>query len=463
MYLRRVLVALVIFLATSLAAAEAPARATIITGPALEEVTVVSGLVEASTFAFAPDGRIFIVEKPGVVRVFKDGALLPAPLIDIQDRVNSFWFRGLLGLAIDPDFFSNGYVYLLYTYEHDPDDYEGPKTARLTRVTVVGDEASPDTEVVILGTVSGAPCGDFPPGADCIPGDAQHHTASDIRFAAGGTLFVTIGDAAPNAVEELSLRAQDLDSLAGKVLHINPDGTGVAGNPFWNGDPNANRSKVWARGLRNPFRLTVRPDTGIPYLGDVGWAGWEEINVVRSGANLGWPCYEGVGHQLDYEPDPVCQALYLLEPGAVTPPLYAYPTPPSGSVTGGDFATTYSGPQAGAYFFGDWARSWIKYMTVNDDDELIAIQDFATSADGPVAFKTGLDGEIYYLAYNEGELRHIQKASPVGGAAELPEVAGTPMETDGSSGGSTAVLAGTASAMALALAVATWYARRRLQ
>lgn len=216
MYLRGVLVALVIFLATSLAAAEAPARATIITGPDFEEVTVVSGLVQASTFAFAPDGRIFIVEKPGVVRVFKDGALLPAPLIDIQDRVNTFWFRGLLGFTIDPDFLSNGYVYLLYTYEHDPDDYEGPKTARLTRVTVVGDTASPGTEVVILGSVVGASCEDFPPGADCIPSDAQHHTASDIRFAADGTLFVTTGDAAPNAVEELSLRAQDLDSLAGK-------------------------------------------------------------------------------------------------------------------------------------------------------------------------------------------------------------------------------------------------------
>ena len=460
MYLRRVLVALVIFLATSLAAAEAPARAAIIT--VLEEVTVVSGLVEATTFAFAPDGRIFIVEKPGVVRVFKDGALLPAPLIDIQDRVNTFWFRGLLGFAIDPDFLSNGYVYLLYTYEHDPDDYTGPKTARLTRVTVVGDEASPDTEVVILGTVSGAPCGDFPPGADCIAGDAQHHTASDIRFAADGTLFVTTGDAAPNAVEELSLRAQDLDSLAGKVLHINPDGTGVAGNPFWNGDPNANRSKVWARGLRNPFRLTVRPDTSIPYLGDVGWDGWEEINVVRPGANLGWPCYEGIDHQLGYESDPICQALYLLEPGAVTPPLYAYPTLPGGSVTGGDFAITYSGPQAGAYFFGDWSRSWIKYLTVNDDDELIAVQDFATGADGPVAFKTGLNGEIYYLAYQEGELRHIQGAPPVGGVAELTKVAGTPLRADGSSRANVSIAVAVA-AGAVALAGAAWGARRRLR
>ncbi len=387
------------------------AAAATVLPPGFEEITVVSGLDQPINFRFAPDGRVFITEKPGVVRVFKDGALLPTPLIDIQDQVNDFWDRGLYSLAFDPDFLSNGYLYLLYTYENDPGDYFGTKTARLTRVTVVGDTASPGTEVVILGSVVGASCEDFPPGADCIPSDAQFHTADDLRFAADGTLFVTTGDAAPALPLQLALRAQDPDSLAGKVLRIHPDGTAAEDNPFWNGAPNANRSKVWARGLRNPFRLALRPGTGTPYLGDVGNVAWEEIDVVHRGANFGWPCYEGPDRQPAFEPNPLCQALYLLGPDAVTPPLYTYataPYPPGACVIGGSFAVMYPDPYGGGYFFGDCVRSSISYLTVDADNNLIAIQPFATAAGRLVAFNTGPDGEIYYLEFISGELRHIR-------------------------------------------------------
>ena len=93
---------------------------------------VASGLDLPTAFAFLPDGRILVALKGGVVRVIKNGALLPTPLIDISDRVNDYWDRGLIGIAADPNFASNGFVYLYYTYEHNAADYEGTKTARLS-------------------------------------------------------------------------------------------------------------------------------------------------------------------------------------------------------------------------------------------------------------------------------------------------------------------------------------------
>src|SRR3990170_907640 len=204
-----------------------------------EEVTVVGGLDEPTTFAFAPDNRIFIAEKRGVVQVFKEGVLLPTPLIDMQDRVNTAEQRGLLGLALDPNFQTNGYVYLHYTYEHDPADPSGPKTGQLIRVTVEGDVALPGSELVLLGSVVGTAsqpsCENFAVGADCLPADATRHVGGGLRFASDGKLFVATGDA--GNTDELRVRSQNLDSLAGKMLRINSDGSAPADNPYFTGDP----------------------------------------------------------------------------------------------------------------------------------------------------------------------------------------------------------------------------------
>ena len=114
---------------------------------------VASGLTEPTAISFFPDGRMAIAQKSGVVRLVKNGALQPTPLIDIEDRVNDYWDRGLIGIAVDPSFASNPYVYLLYVYENDPNDYTGTNTSRLTRVTVTNDTANPASEQVLLGTV----------------------------------------------------------------------------------------------------------------------------------------------------------------------------------------------------------------------------------------------------------------------------------------------------------------------
>jgi glucose/arabinose dehydrogenase len=183
--------------------------------------------------AFAPDGRLFIWQKPGIVRIFKNGALLTTPFLDIQTKVNHYQDRGLLGLALDPNFASNGYVYLLYTLETSGNTNDsGPKTSQLTRVRA--NPNNPDvmlsgSEVVIIGG---------------IPADGVTHTIGTVRFAPDGKLFVGSGDGAEyRTVSSLALRAQDLTSYNGKMLRINPDGSAPGDNPFDDGT-NSIRSKV---------------------------------------------------------------------------------------------------------------------------------------------------------------------------------------------------------------------------
>jgi glucose/arabinose dehydrogenase len=311
-------------------------------------------------FTFLPDGRILIAQKNGVVRVYKSGQVLSTPFIDIRNQVNDYWDRGLLGIAADPNFATNGHVYLLFTYENNSAQYDGTKTARLIRVTASGDTANPGSAAVILGKTVGSSCKNFPAGTECIPSDSSTHSIGNVKFAPDGTMFVTTGDASQyNFVDDDALRAQDLNSLAGKVLHITTSGQGVPDNPFFNGDANANRSKVWAYGVRNAYRLGLRPGSSVPYLGDVGWNTWEEIDGGSKGANLGWPCYEGRARQAGYEPKPVCQSLYGQGASAVRAPLLEYDHAGAGAaVTGGAFytGTSYPAEYQGAYFYGDYAR-----------------------------------------------------------------------------------------------------------
>src|SRR5918911_1994045 len=244
----------------------------------VSEVVTKLAPYQPTGLTFAPDGRIFIWQKSGVVRIFKNGALLPTPFIDLQPRVNIVNDRGLLGLALDPNFATNGYVYLLYTYEEggDPNN-AGPKTARLTRVTTNPsnpDVALTNSEVVILGSLGTPPCSNYPAGSDCIPSDSKSHTVGTLRFGADGKLFVGIGDGAGYAdTDVLALRAQDLNSYSGKILRINRDGSAPGDNPF-NDGTNSIRSKVYSYGLRNPYRFSLHPVTGEVYLGDVGWDEW---------------------------------------------------------------------------------------------------------------------------------------------------------------------------------------------
>ncbi len=371
------------------------------------------GLTQPTSFAQLPDGRVLIAEKAGTVRILKGGTLLPTPFIDFRSQVNDYWDHGLIGIAADKDFAQNGYVYLLYTYENDATQYNGAKTARLSRVTASGDTANPATAMTLLGATVGSTCDTTPAGTDCLSSDSPSHSVGAVRTAADGTLYVAVGDGASfNYVDDDALRAQSLDRLNGKLLHITTGGAGVPGNPFWTGNAADNRSKVWAYGLRNPYRFNLRPGTNLPFLGDVGWDTWEEQNVGVAGANFGWPCYEGNAIQSGYQPKATCQALYGQGTGAMRAPLIVWNhNGASSASTGGAFSTGTTFPAAfqGAYFYADYAANWIRYAKVDANNALVGgPTDFAAAADGPVDLQAGPDGTLLYLAINTGELRRIR-------------------------------------------------------
>lgn len=412
--------------------------------PGFEVETIAGGFVLPTSMAFAQDGRIFVAEKGGTVRVIKNGAVLPAPVITLTD-INTFGDRGLIGIATDPNFSSNGYLYLSYTYENSPgSNFGGPKTGRIVRVTVVGDVADEASKVVLVGTVGGTPdlpsCEDYPIESDCIPSDSMSHSVGGLRFGPDGKLYATLGDGSNfDAVDPRALRAQNIDSLAGKVLRINTDGTGISTNPFYNGDINSNRSRVYAYGVRNAFRFNFNPTDGSFFLGDVGWSTWEEINYVSAGNNFGWPCHEGMGTTL-YS----CTAS-----SAVTDPLHAYAHDinGAGSVTGGSFPanSAYPSQYDTSYFFGDYAQNWIKRLVVDASNSVVSVNNFmddsgAVTPNGPVDIATGLDGNIYYLSIYTGELNRITHTTgnrhPVAVIGANPTSGLTPLMVSFSSAGS---------------------------
>jgi len=389
---------------------------------------------------FAPDGRLFIWDKAGIVHIFKPpqngqpGALLSTPFIDIRSKVNQFHDRGLLGLALDPNFAENGFVYLLYTFENGDDPFDtGPKTARLTRVTA--DPDNPDialsgSEVVLLGTIKDPPCD---AGSDCIPNDSAGHAIGGLRFAPDGKLFVSIGDGgSPDFVDPLALRAQRLNSYAGKLLRINPDGSPPGDNPFDNGTKSI-RSRVYAFGLRNPFRFNL-DQAGEPYIADVGWNTFEEVNRGR-GANFGWPCYEGDSPQPEYQA--AFQECQSLGPDAVVPPFHVYAREDGVTAIGGPLytATAYPPQYQNNYFLADYALGWIRRIVLAPDQSLQAVEEFVTGVKGIVHLELGPDGLLYYVNIVTGEVRRIRRG-PVAAASVSPKYGYSPLTVTFSSKGS---------------------------
>jgi glucose/arabinose dehydrogenase len=352
--------------------------------------------VRPTSFALLPDGRALVAEKRGLVWSVAGGRIQRPALFDLRARVADYGYRGLL--AIEPDPTEPRALYMLYVQGHRAT--HSPTSVRLSRLEPGAGER------VVLGRAGRRSCTDLPRGADCIPCD-RDHCGGDIEVAADGSLYVVTGEGWDGSAgfSTHPLRAQDLDSLGGKVLHLTADGRGAAENPFWNGEARSNRSRIWAYGLRNPFRLTLSP-RGAPVVGDVGWNTWEEIDVVSRGDNLGWPCFEGSDRPPEYETQGVCRALYR-RPEAVRLPAIAYRR---GSVTGGVFyaGSAFPARYRGGYFFGDWSRSVLRFARIAPGGRAVPdADDFATHAAGPVQLEVGADGSLYYLALNVGELRRI--------------------------------------------------------
>jgi glucose/arabinose dehydrogenase len=364
---------------------------------------VASGLERPTSFALLPDGRVLVAEKRGLVWAVAGGRLQRPPLVDIRARVADYGYRGLLAIEPGASFAKSPALYVTYVQGRGPT--RSPTSVRVSRIELDGRRGR---ERIVIGRGGRRSCNELPRGSDCLPCD-EDHCGGDIEFAADGSLFVVAGEGwggSPGSSRN-ALRAQDLDSLGGKLLHMTADGRGLPANPFWDGDPTSNRSKIWAYGFRHPFRMTLPLGGGDPVVGDVGWNDWEEIDTVPRGANMGWPCFEGPDRPEEYATKPVCRALYRRGRMAVRFPLIAYHR---GSVTGGVFyrGTSFPAEYRGGYFYGDWSRSVLRFARIGPDERVQTdAADFATGAAGPVQLEIGPEGSLYYLALNVGELRRI--------------------------------------------------------
>ncbi|MGH6631149.1 MAG: PQQ-dependent sugar dehydrogenase, partial [Burkholderiales bacterium] len=317
----------------------------------------------------APDGRFFVTEQGGALRVIKSGTLLAAPFLTVS--VNSSGERGLLGVAFDPNFASNRYIYIYYTTA------ASPIHNRVSRFTASG--ANPDVaqagEMVLL---------------DLENLSATNHNGGALHFGADGKLYIAAGE---NAVGSNS---QSFSNLLGKILRLNADGTIPADNPFYGSTAGNNRA-IWARGLRNPFTFAIQPGTGRMLINDVGQNTWEEIDEGVAGANYGWPSSEGpLG----------CTA------AGFTCPLYAYDHSQGCAITGGVFydpaSPSFPSNYDGKYFFADYCGNWIKLIDPDAPPDDNAAGSFATGISAPVDLRVGADGSLYYLARNAGAVGRIQ-------------------------------------------------------
>jgi glucose/arabinose dehydrogenase len=314
-----------------------------------------------TAMAFAPDGRLFVCLQGGQVRVIKNGALLAAPFVSLS--VNSVGERGLLGVAFDPNFSSNQFVYLYYTTS------TSPIHNRISRFTANGDVALAGSETVLM---------------DLDNLSATNHNGGALHFGPDGKLYAGVGE---NAVPA---NAQTLSNRLGKILRINSDGTIPADNPFFATATGANRA-IWALGLRNPYTFGFQPDTGRMFINDVGQNAWEEINDGIAGSNYGWSTCEGA----------------CLTPNAnFRDPLFQYGHG-TGSTTGCAIvgAAFYNPPvnqfpasYLGKYFFADLCSGWIRVF----DPAAGTASGFASGIASPVDLQVGPDGCLYYLAQNNG-------------------------------------------------------------
>ena len=432
-------------------AAGTAGAATLPTG--FEERTLVSGLSLPTAIAFAPDGRMFIAEKKGIVRVLNaDNTVVQ--LLDISSHVYGVADRGLLGIATDSDFANNHWLYLLYVYNPTPEPSGLARTSRLTRVTVNPDNtASPET--VILGSISTPPCPAPANNVDCIPSDMDSHAIGTVRSAPDGTLWIGNGDASDwSKVDPMALRTYNEESLAGKIIHIDRNGRGLPGHPFCPADNDLTHvcTKLYAKGMRNPFRFTLRQGAG-PVVGDVGWEEHEEIDLMSApGRNYGWPCYEGPFHTSGYKDLAGCSAEYAKEgtPQADTPSDYDYAHDQSNNyqaaVVGGPLypGGTYPGDYTGDIFFADYVNAFIKRLQVDAQGHVSGVVGFATGT--PVVdVELGPGNELYYADFGDatpgtGSVKRIvytpSNRTPIAQAAASPNFGPAPLDVSFSGAGS---------------------------
>jgi glucose/arabinose dehydrogenase len=445
-----------------------PAEAAIRVPTGFADTVAIEGLTQPTAVAFAADGRVFVAEKSGLIKVYGSLAdATPTVVADLRTETHNFWDRGLLGLALDPAFPTRPYLYALYTYDALPGGTEpgwgapgassdgcpnppGATTdgcvvqARLVKLTVDGDHVVGPEQVLVTGW-----CQQFP-----------SHSIGTVMFGPDRALYASAGEGAsfdyadwgqqsnacadppgpvgtglaPPTTEGGALRAQSIRRptgepvlLSGSIIRVDPDtGAGVPGNPFYSStDPNARR--IIAYGLRNPFRFGVRPGTRQLWVGDVGWSTWEEINRVPdmtdgTAENFGWPCYEGAARQPSYNAADIdlCESLY--GGAGQTAPYFTYRhdsvvsrgdncSTGSSSITGIAFedGSSYPANYQGTLFFADSSRGcvWVMRRGANGDPDPRQIARFVGGADQPVQLTVGPGGDLFWVELGTGTVHRV--------------------------------------------------------
>ncbi len=358
------------------AASASPAHAAILPAGFSETALVPAGsLPNATAMQIAPDGRVFVCQQSGQLRVIANGTLLATPFVALTVDANGE--RGLLGVAFDPNFAMNQYVYVYYTVRGGA----GVNVHnRVSRFTANGNVAMAGSEFVVMEL-------------DDLS-SATNHNGGAINFGPDGRLYIAVGE---NANPSYS---QTLSNRHGKMLRVNADGSIPTDNPMSfpgvTGTPTGLNRAIWAVGLRNPFTFAFNPG-GSPALAinDVGGGSFEEVNDGVAGANYGWPATEG------YTTNPLYRS-----------PRHAYGhgnTSSTGcAITGGAFynpaTPTFPAEYLSDYFFADYCTSWIRRL----DTATNTVVGFATGGGSPVDLKVGNDGHLYYLSRGNSTVFRVQ-------------------------------------------------------
>jgi glucose/arabinose dehydrogenase len=401
--------------------------------------TLVTGLNIPTSFDHTPTGgadRMYILEKSGVIKVAPGQGGAATVFTDLSRDVNDVEDRGGLSIAVHPKFYQGSpYIYVSYTYDPpeaylntnpntnlDDPDQVGNRPARVVRLTanpVTG--AFTGEQVVILGKNSNWLFTSRPDGnsttddtipesgrflglfvQDYIKTDSQTHTIGQVRFGPDGNLYVSIGDGSSYVLDKRAASALDVDSLSGKMLRIDPiTGQGLADNPYYNGNPNSNRSKVWQSGIRNSFRFTFKPgDNNNIFLGDVGWNTFEEVNVGGKGANFGWPAYEGPEIQQEYGVFPEIQSFLGGNPDVTLPVYSRNHADGARAITMGDFYN-------GLLYVADVNEGTIDALTLNGQNQVTSVQRVMNDMPYVVQMRTRPDG-LYFVDLVNGQINRFR-------------------------------------------------------
>lgn len=336
------------------------------------EEVVVKGLEFPVSMVFTPDGRLLYTERfSGKIRVIEDPTtdkprLLPVPLFQFGP-ISSYFERGLLGITLDPEFEKNGFIYVFYSHRGS-DPISNPYRHRLMRIAAKGNKGSDPVPIL----------DNLPIGSQSESGNGNHN-GGNIAFGPDGKLYLTMGDLATPS------NSQDLNSFAGKILRINPDGTAPPDNPFY--DParsDSPRSYIFALGLRNSFDFTFHPATGKLFATENGPRDNDELNIIEGGKNYGWDNDQKSGkrNKKGYT-DPIIVYRRVIAPTGIT--FY------TGDIYPKEFSNNL--------FFVDWNLGGIHRVTLRGNrlDQAASVDDnFYRHRDGLVDIINGPDGLLYY-------------------------------------------------------------------